>query len=473
MIGEDQPEDDVFGQVYRPPITLESEMGRIIEGIDLGKYLRVGAITILNVGYPLIDSPGFHTADVIYPYRFKSTRIYWSSTRPFTRTLYVFEVLAESDLPENISPPVPLESYREQLGLESDEEAERYLPPVFRLVALDAPNEPILARTPVEIMTILRARVKEINSKIFEAGKTLHRLQDNSFGLTPNNFFGIGISWIRCAVERMPDSAAAMSLAPPGVPYKPCFRLPTSKDVVRVEQERVEQRAKLSRPNVNGSARATGVVSVHGDGGGERKPMAAQSRIVTRILTKATEDTEKKKENLEDPEDVLRTRRIIEYNKERYYKLSTAYIINPFEKLGVRRSHIHGWGLFSRIAFTKDEMIVEYIGEKIRQAVADQREKRYDEEDVGSCYLFRLDKINIIDATRTGGMARFMNHSCEPNAYARVIPTDHTGMEKHIIIMAQRDIAEGEEITYDYKFPIEDDKLRCYCGASRCRGTMN
>lgn len=32
---------------------------------------------------------------------------------------------------------------------------------------------------------------------------------------------------------------------------------------------------------------------------------------------------------------------------------------------------------------------------------------------------------------------------------------------------------EGEEITYDYKFPIEDKKLRCYCGASRCKGSMN
>ena len=118
-------------------------------------------------------------------------------------------------------------------------------------------------------------------------------------------------------------------------------------------------------------------------------------------------------------------------------------------------------------------MIVEYIGERIRQGVADSREKRYEEEGVGSCYLFRLDRTYIIDATRTGGMARFMNHCCEPNAYARVIPTDHTGQEKHIIIMAGRDIAEGEEVTYDYKFPIEDDKLRCYCGASRCRGTMN
>jgi SET domain-containing protein len=31
----------------------------------------------------------------------------------------------------------------------------------------------------------------------------------------------------------------------------------------------------------------------------------------------------------------------------------------------------------------------------------------------------------------------------------------------------------GEEITYDYKFPIEDTKLRCFCGSARCSGSMN
>jgi len=87
----------------------------------------------------------------------------------------------------------------------------------------------------------------------------------------------------------------------------------------------------------------------------------------------------------------------------------------------------------------------------------------------------RLDKEEIIDATFVGGMARFMNHCCEPNAYARVIScVDVEGVHsKHIVIIAGRDIHEGEEITYDYKFPIEDKKLACYCGAPKCSGAMN
>ena len=46
-------------------------------------------------------------------------------------------------------------------------------------------------------------------------------------------------------------------------------------------------------------------------------------------------------------------------------------------------------------------------------------------------------------------------------------------VEKHVIIFAARDVYEGEEVTYDYKFPLEEQKLSCYCGASRCLGSMN
>ena len=58
----------------------------------------------------------------------------------------------------------------------------------------------------------------------------------------------------------------------------------------------------------------------------------------------------------------------------------------------------------------------------------------------------------------------------QPNCYSRVV--DILG-KKHIIIFALRRIIRGEELTYDYKFPIEDDKIPCSCGARRCRKTLN
>lgn len=88
------------------------------------------------------------------------------------------------------------------------------------------------------------------------------------------------------------------------------------------------------------------------------------------------------------------------------------------------------------------------------------------------CYMFRIDDFDVVDATMQGNAARFINHSCEPNCYSRVINVDGG---KHIVIFALRKIYRGEELTYDYKFPIEDEnsKLRCNCGARRCRRFLN
>lgn len=58
-------------------------------------------------------------------------------------------------------------------------------------------------------------------------------------------------------------------------------------------------------------------------------------------------------------------------------------------------------------------MLVEYMGEVVRQCVADLREIKYEEMGVGSCYLFRADSDAIVDATRKGNLARFINHCCD------------------------------------------------------------
>ncbi|KAM3723517.1 Histone-lysine N-methyltransferase set-2 [Dirofilaria immitis] len=134
------------------------------------------------------------------------------------------------------------------------------------------------------------------------------------------------------------------------------------------------------------------------------------------------------------------------------------------------RSRIHGWGLYALEAIAPDEMIVEYIGQKIRPTVADEREKRYERRGMGSSYLFRIDSDNVIDATQMGNLARFINHSCQPNCYAKIVVVDG---EKRIVIYSKLPISKGDEITYDYKFPIEEDKIDCLCGAPGCRGSLN
>src|SRR5690606_30152366 len=73
------------------------------------------------------------------------------------------------------------------------------------------------------------------------------------------------------------------------------------------------------------------------------------------------------------------------------------------------RSAIHNWGLYAMESISAGDMIIEYVGEIVRQQVADMREKRYLKSGIGSSYLFRIDENTVIDATKKGGIARFIN----------------------------------------------------------------
>ncbi|KAJ8347766.1 hypothetical protein SKAU_G00263550 [Synaphobranchus kaupii] len=141
------------------------------------------------------------------------------------------------------------------------------------------------------------------------------------------------------------------------------------------------------------------------------------------------------------------------------------------EAVGVYRSAIHGRGLFCKRNIDAGEMVIEYSGNVIRSVLTDKREKYYDSKGIG-CYMFRIDDYEVVDATMHGNAARFINHSCEPNCYSRVINIEG---QKHIVIFAMRKIYRGEELTYDYKFPIEalGNKLTCNCGAKKCRKFLN
>uniref|UniRef100_A0A812B9S6 [histone H3]-lysine(4) N-trimethyltransferase n=1 Tax=Acanthosepion pharaonis TaxID=158019 RepID=A0A812B9S6_ACAPH len=140
------------------------------------------------------------------------------------------------------------------------------------------------------------------------------------------------------------------------------------------------------------------------------------------------------------------------------------------KQLRFAKSSIHDWGLFALEPIAAEEMVIEYVGQVIRHFVADEREKQYGAQGIGSSYLFRVDNETIIDATKAGNLARFINHSCNPNCYAKIITVE---AHKKIVIYSKRDIDVNEEITYDYKFPLEEEKISCLCGAQGCKGTLN
>jgi histone-lysine N-methyltransferase SETD1 len=162
------------------------------------------------------------------------------------------------------------------------------------------------------------------------------------------------------------------------------------------------------------------------------------------------------------------------------------------------RSAIHGWGLYAEENIAINDLIIEYVGELVRQKVADMREIRYEKQGVGSSYLFRMLDDEIVDATKKGGIARFINHSCNPNCTAKIIKVEGT---PRIVIYAMKDIGKSEscftaqheitctlriiltallltddELTYDYKFEREygsTDRIPCLCGSANCKGFLN
>ncbi|XP_052738940.1 histone-lysine N-methyltransferase SETD1 isoform X2 [Bicyclus anynana] len=140
------------------------------------------------------------------------------------------------------------------------------------------------------------------------------------------------------------------------------------------------------------------------------------------------------------------------------------------KQLKFAKSGIHDWGLFAQEPIAADEMVIEYVGQMVRPIVADVREAQYEATGIGSSYLFRIDLDTIIDATKCGNLARFINHSCNPNCYAKIITIES---QKKIVIYSKQPIGVDEEITYDYKFPLEDEKIPCLCGAQQCRGFLN
>ncbi len=125
----------------------------------------------------------------------------------------------------------------------------------------------------------------------------------------------------------------------------------------------------------------------------------------------------------------------------------------------VRSSSIHAAGCYTTRPFKKGSRVCEYEGPRFTKEVADDRY-----QDRSITYLFSCgDDGMVIDGF---GTAMFINHSCDPNCETE----DHGG---RVYIVAVRDIAAGEELTYEYNLCDSDDaEADCYCGAAACRGTM-
>ncbi|MCJ1358822.1 MAG: hypothetical protein MMC33_008822 [Icmadophila ericetorum] len=136
----------------------------------------------------------------------------------------------------------------------------------------------------------------------------------------------------------------------------------------------------------------------------------------------------------------------------------------------VMRTLDRGYGVRSNRTFEPNQIIVEYAGEIITQDECDNRMRTL-YKDNECYYLMSFDQNMIIDATR-GSIARFINHSCEPNC--KMVKWTVAGKPRMALFAGDHGITTGEELTYDYNFDPFSSKnlLVCKCGSSKCRGFL-
>lgn len=108
----------------------------------------------------------------------------------------------------------------------------------------------------------------------------------------------------------------------------------------------------------------------------------------------------------------------------------------------VRRSPVHGRGVFARCALSAGERIIEYEGEVIGWRTAASRYQKHGA--LGHTYFFGLSDGRVIDGGRRGNSARWLNHACEPNCEA-------IEMGERVFIHAIAPIGEGQELFLDYR----------------------
>jgi SET domain-containing protein len=168
---------------------------------------------------------------------------------------------------------------------------------------------------------------------------------------------------------------------------------------------------------------------------------------------------------------LLRTTQQCALSPTEHHHMTSSKARRRGPRIVVRRSGIHGRGVFARRLIHEDETVCEYRGEIISEA---ELARRYPEdmEGLNHTFAFGVEHDHNIDGGAKGNIARWINHSCGPNC-------DTFEKDKRIFVRAIRDIRTGEELSYDYNIEAGEPLTKavkarwpCWCGAKKCRGTV-
>lgn len=144
----------------------------------------------------------------------------------------------------------------------------------------------------------------------------------------------------------------------------------------------------------------------------------------------------------------------------------------------LRRSPIHGNGVFAARDLPAGFRVIEYRGSVRRHEEIDQCYGG--DTDSGHTFLFTLNDEYVLDANIGGNIARWINTSCDPNCETVSVEDPRGNKQRDkIYIETLRPVRAGEELTYDYCIVLDEPhtpRLRkiwaCRCGKEACTGTM-
>ncbi|XP_023312429.1 histone-lysine N-methyltransferase 2C isoform X6 [Anoplophora glabripennis] len=387
------------------------QVAAIMHHSDTNNLLRVGSLIFLNVGQLLPHQlQNFHTPNYIYPIGYKIIRFFWSMRRLNKRCRYICSIHDVCGRPE------------------------------FRVLIQEQPEEDVEYKDQTPRGVWLR-----IVEQISALRKENSCLQMFPKFATGEDLFGLTEPAIVRVLESLPGIETLTD-------YKfkygrnPLLELPLAinpSGAARTEP-RLRNQMHWKRPHTQRTMGAT------------VRPLFGPSPSGPSISNSSLGEMS-----------CPYSKQFVHSKSSQYKKMKQEWRNNVY----LARSKIQGLGLYAARDLEKHTMVIEYIGEIIRTELAECREKQYEAKNRG-IYMFRLDEERVVDATLCGGLARYINHSCNPNCVAETVEVER---DVRIIIFAKRRIQRGEELSYDYKFDIEDDqhKISCMCGAPNCRKWMN
>lgn len=136
-------------------------------------------------------------------------------------------------------------------------------------------------------------------------------------------------------------------------------------------------------------------------------------------------------------------------------------------KLEIRRSPIHRFGVFAAEKIPAGRAVIEYTGRRWSRKAIYERARRMSRAALRNwAYLAVINRYWVLDGADGGSGAEFINHSCEPSLRAR-------RARGHVVLFSLRAIRKGEELSWDYRFDKQCERVPCHCGSPRCRGTIN